>query len=114
MIQLLRDILVLLDTPFIRPQDNAPSTPLCLVLSDLFYFFRDRSVTSPDPTAMKIQFYASQISSIPASRLNGLRLEVELQIQKIVAIGQEEHPSVRRGNMNFVKISRSSECSVPH
>ena len=84
MIQLLRDVLVLLDTLLIRPQDNAPPTPLCLVFSDLFCLFRDRLVTSPDPTAMRIKFCAAQIPSIPTSMLNGLHLEVENQIQMII------------------------------
>ncbi len=90
MIQLLRDALVLLNVPLIRPQNNAPPTPLSLVFSDLFHLFRHCSVVRPDPTAMKLKFYAAQVPLIPASTFNGLRLEVENQIQKIMTIEQEK------------------------
>jgi len=54
-------------------------------------------VMRPDPTAMKIKFYAAQVASIPTSTLDGLRREIENQIQKIMASEQDKYtPGVSR------------------
>ncbi|KAF8326830.1 uncharacterized protein EI90DRAFT_1876391 [Cantharellus anzutake] len=94
MIRLLQDALILLKFPPLMPPEYTPPPHLLLVFSDLFHLFQNASSKKWNLAAMKVRFYAAQARSAPASALNGLRLGVEEQIEKLTTIEQERSPIV--------------------